>query len=402
MVVRKLENASVLIGQASVVVFGTGNVGKIVVEATKECGITIEKICDTNSSNWGKTFCGYPVVSPDELNKSDVVLLATNISNRKFLLKLCESKEITLIYNVENILRESSWPSFYGDLDLEWSLDRAQEVIDLYYYDIDSESELQLLRVKSLDVVLTERCSLKCVDCSNLMQYYEKPIGAEVEVLVQTLRNFLETVDHVSELRLIGGEPLVSKNVERVLDTIFEYSNFDKIVLYTNGTVVPKESLLGRFQDRRVWVKISDYGPISRKADLVADTCKLWGINCIHEQVTEWEDVGRILYRGRTEAENKVVFGNCCVNDTLTLLHGQLYACPFSAHNDNLGVLKNAQAYKIDMLDLDNLKEKIRGIYRDKDVLVACNLCNGRDHIVGKVAAGVQTKNPLRLQVTSV
>ncbi len=211
MVVRKLENVSDLIGKANVVVFGTGNFGKIVVEAAKDCGITIEKICDSNSSNWGKTFCGYPVVGPDELNKSDVVLLATNISNRKFLWKLCENKEITLIYNVENILRRSSWPSFYGDLDLDWSLDRAQEVVDLYYYDIDSESELQLLRVKSLDVVLTERCSLKCVDCSNLMQYYEKPIGAEVEVLVQTLRNFLETVDHVSELRLIGGEPLVSK-----------------------------------------------------------------------------------------------------------------------------------------------------------------------------------------------
>ena len=402
MVVRKLENVSDIKGKANVVIFGTGNFGKIVVQAAKDCGITIEKICDTNSSNWGKTFCGYPIVGPEELNENDIVLLATNISNRKFLRNLCESKEITSIYNVENILRGSNWPSFYGELDLEWSLDRAQEVIDLYYYDIDSESEVQLLKVKSLDVVLTERCSLKCVDCSNLMQYYEKPIGAEVEVLVQTLRNFLETVDYVSELRLIGGEPLVSKNVERVLDAIYEYSNFDKIVLYTNGTVVPKESLLKKFQDRRVWVKISDYGSVSRKAELVANTCKSWGINCIHEQVTEWEDVGRILFRGRTVAENKVVFGNCCVNDTLTLLHGQLYACPFSAHTDNLGVLKNADADKVDMLNLENLKNRIGSIYKDKSVLVACNLCNGRDHLVGKVVAGVQTKNPLKLEVTSV
>jgi uncharacterized radical SAM superfamily Fe-S cluster-containing enzyme len=400
-VISKLETLSDLKGKANVVVFGTGNFGKIVVQATRDCGITIEKVCDSNTSNWGTMFCGYQVVSPDELNENDIVLLATNISNRNFQRKFCESKEVKSIYNVENILRGSSWPSFYGELDLEWSLDRAQEVIDLYFFDIDSENETNLLKVKSLDVVLTERCSLKCVDCSNLMQYYEKPIGAEVEVLIQTLRNFLEVVDHVSELRLIGGEPLVSKNVERVLDTIFEYSNFDKIVLYTNGTVVPKESLLKKFQDQRVWIKISDYGPVSRKAELVASTCKSWGINCIHEQVTEWEDVGRILFRGRTVDENKVVFGNCCVNDTLTILHGQLYACPFSAHTDNLGVLKNAEADKVNMLILENLKEKIRGIYKNKDVLVACNLCNGRDHLVGKVVAGVQTKNPLRLQVSS-
>lgn len=402
MVANNLEGVSELVKKANVVVFGTGNFGKIVVRAARDCGIVIEKICDSNSSNWGTTFCGYPVVGPDELNANDIVLLATNISNRKFLRKLCENKKVKSVHNVQNILRGSSWPLFFGELDLEWSLDRAQEVIDLYIYDIDSESEGQFLKVKSLDVVLTERCSLKCIDCSNLMQYYEKPIGAEVEVLVQTLRNFLETVDYVSELRLIGGEPLVSKNIERVLDVIYEYSNFDKIVLYTNGTVVPKESLLKKFQDPRVWIKISDYGPVSRKAEIVADTCKLWGVNCIHEQVTEWEDVGRILFRGRTISENKVVFGNCCVNDTLTLLHGYLYACPFSAHTDNLGVLKNADKDKVDMLNLENLNNKIVSIYKDKDVLVACNLCNGRDHIVGKVVAGVQTKIPLRLQVSPV
>lgn len=402
MKVSKLANTDVLVGKPNVVVFGTGNFGKIVVQAAIECGLTVEKVCDSNISNWGTSFCGYPVVSPDELNENDIVLLATNISNRKFLRKLCEDKKISLIYDVDVILRSSSWPSFYDKLDLEWSLDRSQEVIDLYLFDIDSESEENLLRVKSLDVVLTERCSLKCVDCSNLMQYYQKPIGVEVEVLTESLRNFLEAVNYVSEIRLIGGEPLVSKNIERILDLIYEFSNFDKIVLYTNGTVVPKGSLLKKFQDQRVWIKISDYGEVSRKAELVADTCKSWGINCIHEHVTEWEDVGRISFRGRTIAENKVVFGNCCVNDTLTLLHGQLYACPFSAHTDNLGVLKNAEKDKIDMLDQENLQDKIREIYKKKDVLVACNLCNGRDHIVGKVIAGVQTKNPLSIQVSQV
>ncbi len=388
-------------GTEGVVVFGTGNFGKIIVRAISDRGLTIKKIIDINTSNHETIFCGYPVVGPDELTENDVVFLATNISNRKFLRKLCKDKKVLSIYDVDKILRESRWPSYYSELDLEWSLDRAQEVIDLYLFDIDSESEPLFLKVKSLDVVLTERCSLKCVDCSNLMQYYQKPIGAEVEILVESLKNFFETVDFVSELRLIGGEPLVSKNVERVLDTIYSYSNFDKIVLYTNGTVVPKESILKKFQDPRVWVKISDYGPVSRKAQLLADTCKSLSINCIHEQVKEWEDVGRILNRERTLEQNKVVFGNCCVNDTLTLLHGHLYACPFSAHTDNLGVLKNAETDKVEMLVSEGLKERVRSLYKDKEVLVACNLCNGRDHIVAKVIAGVQTKSPLRLEVTS-
>ena len=386
--------------KSNVVVFGTGNFGKIVVRAVLESGISIKKVCDTNPSNWGKSFCGYSVFGPDDLCSEDTVLLASNISNRRFLRKLCEEKRVSEIHNVEKILRRSSWPKFYSELDLEWSLDRSQEVIDLYLFDIDSEQEQVLLKVKSLDVVLTERCSLKCVDCSNLMQYYEKPIGAEVETLVESLKSFLDTVDFVSELRLIGGEPLVSRSVEKVLETIYSYSNFDKIVLYTNGTLIPKDSTLSMLQDSRVWVKISDYGSVSRKAQQLSDKCKSLNINCIHELVTEWEDVGRILDRGRTREQNKVVFGNCCVNDTLTLLHGLLYACPFSAHTDNLGVLKYADVDRIDVLASKDLKKAIRSIYQEKDVLVACNLCNGRDHVVAKVPAGVQTKQPLRIPLS--
>ena len=386
--------------KSNVVVFGTGNFGKIVVRAVLESGISIKKVCDTNPSNWGKSFCGYSVFGPDDLCSEDTVLLASNISNRRFLRKLCEEKRVSEIHNVEKILRRSSWPKFYSELDLEWSLDRSQEVIDLYLFDIDSEQEQVLLKVKSLDVVLTERCSLKCVDCSNLMQYYEKPIGAEIETLVESLKSFLDTVDFVSELRLIGGEPLVSRSVEKVLETIYSYSNFDKIVLYTNGTLIPKDSTLSMLQDSRVWVKISDYGSVSRKAQQLSDKCKSLNINCIHELVTEWEDVGRILDRGRTREQNKVVFGNCCVNDTLTLLHGLLYACPFSAHTDNLGVLKDADVDRIDVLASKDLKKAIRNIYQEKDVLIACNLCNGRDHVVAKVPAGVQTKQPLRIPLS--
>ena len=394
------DNDFNLAEKSNVVVFGTGNFGKIVVRAVLESGISIKKVCDTNPSNWGKSFCGYSVFGPDDLCSEDTVLLASNISNRRFLRKLCEEKRVSEIHNVEKILRRSSWPKFYSELDLEWSLDRSQEVIDLYLFDIDSEQEQVLLKVKSLDVVLTERCSLKCVDCSNLMQYYEKPIGAEIETLVESLKSFLDTVDFVSELRLIGGEPLVSRSVEKVLETIYSYSNFDKIVLYTNGTLIPKDSTLSMLQDSRVWVKISDYGSVSRKAQQLSDKCKSLNINCIHELVTEWEDVGRILDRGRTREQNKVVFGNCCVNDTLTLLHGLLYACPFSAHTDNLGVLKDADVDRIDVLASKDLKKAIRNIYQEKDVLIACNLCNGRDHVVAKVPAGVQTKQPLRIPLS--
>ena len=31
------------------------------------------------------------------------------------------------------------------------------------------------LVIRSVDVVITEKCTLKCKDCANLMQYYQNP-----------------------------------------------------------------------------------------------------------------------------------------------------------------------------------------------------------------------------------
>ncbi len=38
----------------------------------------------------------------------------------------------------------------------------------------ENDKNNNILNVKHLDLVLTEKCSLKCKDCSNLMQYYAK------------------------------------------------------------------------------------------------------------------------------------------------------------------------------------------------------------------------------------
>ena len=52
-----------------------------------------------------------------------------------------------------------------------------------------------------LDIQLTERCTMKCKDCSNLMQYYEKPIHADHDDLMISLNNLLGSIDSLSRRR---------------------------------------------------------------------------------------------------------------------------------------------------------------------------------------------------------
>ena len=48
-----------------------------------------------------------------------------------------------------------------------------------------------ILNVDSIDLMLTEKCSLKCKDCSNLMQLYAKPIDQDFEMVISSIDIFL-------------------------------------------------------------------------------------------------------------------------------------------------------------------------------------------------------------------
>ena len=52
------------------------------------------------------------------------------------------------------------------------------------------------------------------------MQYYEQPIDNDLELLIKSFDNFIKAVDYCYEVRMIGGEPLMYKNINRVIEHV--------------------------------------------------------------------------------------------------------------------------------------------------------------------------------------
>ena len=104
--------------------------------------------------------------------------------------------------------------------------------------------------MRSLDVMITTKCSLKCRNCSNLMQYYQDPKNTSLEKIIAALNILNKNVDYISEFRVIGGEPLMNKDWANVVNSISEHNNEAKIFIYTNGTIPPKEDQLKSFQGK--------------------------------------------------------------------------------------------------------------------------------------------------------
>lgn len=379
----------------SVVLFGTGNLGKIALKSIEKTGIKIEAIADNDKSKWGKKWNNYKVISPIDfknLNKDTCIIVAS--LRFIYMKKQCQTENNNIqVFDFDFLLKNID----LAECETEWSVDRCKEELDLYVYSLNAQLEKEKLHLNSIDLVLTEKCSLKCKDCSNLMQYYAKPIDEDFDLLMKSIERLLSTVGYIREIRIIGGEPLLYKKIDLVVKKLLTYNNYDKIFIYTNGTIVFKDEKMRVFQNDKILFKISNYGSISRNVEKLETSLTNLGVQFITERVKTWQDCAKIEKYERNEDLTKFIFGNCCENQGLTLLHGKLYTCPFSANATNLGAIpqKEKDIFEIHKDNSQNLKEGIKEFYFEKEYTSACNFCNGRDYNVGKVEAAVQTKNPM-------
>ncbi len=380
------------------ILFGTGNLGKIALKSITNTNVNIAAIVDNDESKWGTKWSGYDVISPNDIvnypNVESIVIASLNFPYmRKQITDLNLKKNI---YDFDFLLNDLN----LNDCDTDWSVIRCKEQLDLYIYSVDAQKRKSDLFLNSIDLVLTEKCSLKCKDCSNLMQYYAKPIDEDFTTLTNSIDTIFNNVGFIREVRIIGGEPLLYKKIDLIIKHLLKYNNYEKIYIYTNGTIVLKGDKMNVFQNNKVMFKISNYGEVSRNVEKLENKLTELNIKYITERVRTWQDCAKIQKFERDEKITKNIFGNCCENQGLTVLHGKMYLCPFAAHATNLDAIEK---YPNDIIDTKNVesgdfKKKIEDLYFNRDFIGACNYCNGRDHNVAKVEAGVQTKEVLKYE----
>lgn len=385
----------------TLVLYGAGDLGELTKFALENLEIKIDFYCDSNKEKIDKDYFGIKVISPEELFKLDkkINIFITNNYISQIKNELYKANFIN-IYDCVTLLENTNFPidRVYKTLPAP----KIERRIAFYKNMCLKEDYLRnrKLVLKSLDVQITERCSLKCANCSNLMQYYESPQNSEMDVTFKSIERFMECIDEIYEFRILGGDPFMNKEMYKVVNKLKEYSKVKKIIVYTNGRIIPKGENLECLKDSRVIVDCTNYGEISNKHDEIVKVLEDSGVLYSTYLTTEWQDCGRVLpYQKRTEDEKKYLFNNCCNSDLLSLLHGKLYRCPFSANGVNINAIPDDKKDVVDLTDeaisIKELKEKIKYLTFDKKYLTACSYCNGRDYRTEPITAAIQTKKPL-------
>jgi hypothetical protein len=394
---KKLKS-SLRESSAEIVLFGAGDVGKLAHLALSRCDVRVSCFCDGRADKLGTAYCGIPVRHPDVLHSTsrDAIVFVCNNYLTSVVSQL-EQLGFVNIHHCGPLLAESD----FSEGDAGMSLNEIKRKIVWHQEECRKveNSSTDALVLKYVDVVVTEACSMKCIDCANLMQYYSAPKHVNLELLMSTLERLMGCVDRLCEARVLGGEPFMYKSLHHVVEWLTFHESIEKVILYTNATIVPQGKTLSSLKHPKVIVDITNYGSLSRKMESMVDILRSQGIAFL-TKIPSWTDSGRIRYRERSEEDLIATFNNCCVNDVLTLLHGRLYRCPFSANGTNLQAIPYDPADVVDLTDPQkdgaDLRREVMDLYSvDKAPLTACSYCNGRDYSTPRVEAGRQTKLPL-------
>lgn len=250
------------------------------------------------------------------------------------------------------------------------------------------------LTVQSVDLMITEKCSMKCRDCSNLMQYYEHPENADMAEMLEMIDGLCDKMDEIYEFRVIGGEPFMHKELHTVVAHVCEKPNVRKVSIFTNATIVPREHQWKALQHDKVYFFITDYDEMSRNIRPLVDELDRRGIAYVSEKANGWTDCASLEKHNRTKEGNEALWRACCAKNLATLADGKLYRCPFAA---NAAKLRAVPDYKDDYLVVGGAgREELKQFLRGKSMIETCDHCNGRSYDAQVITPAIQTKQPLR------
>ena len=187
------------------------------------------------------------------------------------------------------------------------------------------------LVLDAVELHLADRCNMNCTGCSHFSPFAAEWF-ADVDQIGQDLASlrtkFKGGIRHVN---LLGGEPLLNKNVCAILHHVKETCPEAQITLVTNGISLLEQPTMfwAACRDAHVRLNLTLYGPMAAKRSLIEQ-------KCLNENVplrVQKGDVffARMVPEGTAPAQKAFRF---CRKTTYCpyLREGRLYRCAQAFH----------------------------------------------------------------------
>jgi sulfatase maturation enzyme AslB (radical SAM superfamily) len=369
-------------------IWGVGAAGKW---AADNITSNIKGFIDSGAAKQNIKYNNLSVCTPEkaiELINTDDLILVT-VLDIQDVIAVIESKFKDIKWSAlgEFITDQKADQNWTGESDefIEYTL-KAVELCHKSFLNKDDKF------LHSVDIVISEKCTLNCKDCANLMQYYKNAKNIDYEMIVRDFENLTSKIEHIFEVRLIGGEPFFNKDIYRIIDYFLETTKITKLVIYTNATIPLKAELMKKYVTPKLVFSITDYGSLSKNTKKVTDLLTEMNIAYRAMPPNNWTDSAVIKDQKRSEEGMIDIFERCCGKNLFTVMYGKLYRCPFVSNAERLHAIPFDEKNGV---SLEASKEDIIKYTTGIKYLPACNFCNGRSHDAPEIVPAIQAKGKI-------
>lgn len=176
-----------------------------------------------------------------------------------------------------------------------------------------------------IEIKIVEQCNMNCIACSNFgnIARSEEYGISEYE---KDLKKISDLGISIKKIRLLGGEPLLSKNILKYIELTRKYQSKSNIYVVTNGTLLQNmdETFFDKIKENDICIQISSY--ITKRTELKTSIKKLDTLNIKYQEYKP--DFFEVDYNFEGNHETKYIFQRCRnIYDCTTLHHGRIYKC---------------------------------------------------------------------------
>lgn len=356
-----------------VYIFGAGQIGEQIGHCLSALGL-LGGVIDNNERRQGHYLCGHLIISLETYLATHKEVAIVVAVSEKYAGEIAEQlKKNGLVHGKD----------FFFNYEFR---NKILPVICAYY---QNKVYMDLAQI-----TLTERCSLKCKKCAHACYNVgNRTQDLDLSEVYKSADMFFSKVDYINEFVLIGGEPLLYKDLAKAIEYIGNKyrSQIGLFSITTNGTIVPDEETLRVSQEYQVIYRISNYAKALPRLHqshekLIKKLQKFEVEYKLYEEDGFWIDYGFDYLNNEMDEETLIQTFDRCLTPCREVRGNKLYFCVMARSvSDNLHFNEGQDDYlDLEQLKGDDYKKVLLEFnlgYSEKGYLDMCHRCHGMDAV---------------------
>lgn len=231
--------------------------------------------------------------------------------------------------------------------------------------------------------IISTKCTLKCIHCGQRMNEYpdDKRMNFEFDNIKRDIDVFMDAVDFVGMISIIGGEPFLHPQLGEIIQHCLTKENFGIVNITTNGVCKIDEEMLKQIKNDRVKISFSIYDKFlseqqKRLIEQNIEKVKKSGISYALSNPL-WVVPGEIQDYQYSSAQMMEYKQNCeSIRMCSAIKNGKFLPCTIVENIEGLGLYDVHNDY-VDLTDQGDQRQQIIQIL-NKDYFEACRYCDKR------------------------